>query len=71
MEITVSEKIRIIMKRLDVSMTDLAAATGQTRQNLSNKMTRGNFSEKDITAIAKALGCTVAVKFTLPDGTEL
>lgn len=71
MEITVSEKIRIIMKRLDVSMTDLAAATGQTRQNLSNKMTRGNFSEKDISVIAKALGCAVVVKFTLPDGTEL
>ena len=71
MKITVSEKIRLIMKRLEMSMTDLAAATGQTRQNLSNKMSRGNFSEKDIEMIAAAMGCTVEIKFTLPDGTEL
>lgn len=71
MKITVSEKIRLIMKRLEMSMTDLAATTGQTRQNLSNKMSRGNFSEKDIEMIASAMGCTVEIKFTLPDGTEL
>ena len=69
--LTTPEKIRLISKRLDKSMGDLAEATGQTRQNLSNKMSRNNLSEKDIIALAEAMGCTAEVKFRLPDGTEI
>ena len=50
-----AEKIRLIMKRQNKTMGDIAEASGQTRQNLSNKMTRGNFTEKDILALAGAL----------------
>lgn len=71
MKMTVSEKIRILMKRQDKTLSDLAAATGQTRQNLSNKMNRDNFSEKEIQALAEALGCTVQIKFISADGAEL
>ncbi len=71
MDITVAEKIRLIMKRQNKTMGDIAEASGQTRQNLSNKMTRGNFTEKDILALAEALGCQVEIRFTLPDGTEI
>ena len=71
MEMTVAEKVRLIMKRKGISMGDLAAATGQTRQNLSNKMSRGNFSEKDIQAMAEAMECTYKISFILPDGTEV
>ena len=71
MDITVAEKIRLIMKRQNKTMGDIAEASGQTRQNLSNKMARGNFTEKDILALARALGCQVDIRFTLPDGTEI
>ena len=71
MDITVAEKIRLIMKRQNKTMGDIAEASGQTRQNLSNKMTRGNFTEKDILALAAALGCQVEIRFTLPVGTEI
>ena len=71
MEITASEKIRIIMNRQGVSMTKLAELTGQTRQNLSNKFSRGNLSESDITSLANALGCSVDIRFILPDGSEV
>lgn len=71
MDITVAEKIRLIMKRQNKTMGDIAEASGQTRQNLSNKMTRGNFTEKDILSLARALGCQVDIRFTLPDGTEI
>lgn len=71
MTMSVAEKIRVIMKRQNMSMGDLAEGSGQTRQNLSNKMTRGNFTEKDIISLANALGCTVEIKFRLPDGTEI
>lgn len=71
MEMTVAEKLRIIMKRQGTTMGTLAEASGQTRQNLSNKMTRGNFTERDIQGLARALGCTVQITFRLPDGTEI
>lgn len=71
MTLTVAEKIRLIMKRKNMTMGELAEASGQTRQNLSNKMSRGNFTEKDITELSKALGCTAEVVFSLPDGTTI
>lgn len=71
MGITVGEKIRIIMGRQNVSMTKLAELTGQTRQNLSNKFARGNFTESDIESMADALGCSVDFRFILPDGSEV
>ena len=71
MTTTTAEKIRILAKRTDKSMGDLADATGQSRQNLSNQLSRGNLSEKDIVALAEAMGCEVNIVFTLPDGSEL
>lgn len=69
--LTVGEKIKIIMKRRDMTLTELAAATNQTRQNLSNKMARDNFTEGDMKALAEALGCEVEITFHLPDGTTI
>ena len=71
MEMTVAEKVQLIVRRHGMTMGDLANATGQTRQNLSNKMTRGNFTEKDIQKLAEALGCEAKITFILPDGTEI
>ena len=71
MNMTVAEKIRLIMKRQNMTMGNLADATEQTRQNLSNKMSRGNFTERDIEALANALGCQIKITFILPDGTEI
>lgn len=50
--------------------TEVAAATGQTRQNLSNKLSRDNFTEKEAEALAKALGCSMSVIFTRTDTGE-
>lgn len=71
MNMTVAEKIRLIAKRVNMSMGDLAEGTGQTRQNLSNKLNRDNLSTKDIQDLAEAMGCSVEITFTLPDGTEI
>lgn len=71
MNMTASEKIRIIAKRVNMSMGELAEATGQTRQNLSNKLSRDNLSQNDLISLASAMDCTVEIKFTLPDGTEI
>ena len=71
MDLTVGEKIKIIMKRQGISMTELSERIGQSRQNLSNKMSRDNFTEADMRAIASALSCEVRVEFHLSDGTSI
>lgn len=71
MELTMAEKLRIIMKRQGITLAELAERTGQSRQNLSNKMTRDNFSDREIRDMAAALGCTVSTTFTMQDGTVI
>ncbi len=71
MDISVAEKIRLIMKRRNMTMGDLAEASGQTRQNLSNKMSRGNFTEREIKKMAEALDCVAEIRFVFPDGTDI
>lgn len=69
MSMSAAEKIRTLMTRKGISMGDMAEKTGQSRQNLSNKMKRGNFSEKEIIAMAEVLSCTVNIQFIGKDGT--
>jgi transcriptional regulator with XRE-family HTH domain len=57
MPLSFAEKIKIIMGRRGMSYVDLAAKMGTTRQNVSNKMTKGNFSEADMRKIADLLDC--------------
>ena len=64
MEMTASEKIRILAKRKGKSMGDIADLTNQSRQNLSNKMKRDNFTITELNKIAAALDCTVSICFT-------
>lgn len=55
--LTTAEKIKVIMKHNNFTMTELANQLNCSRQNLSNKMSRNNFDERELTAIANALGC--------------
>ena len=54
-----------------MTLGELAEKTGQSRQNLSNKVSRDNFTEKDLRAIAEALNCTYAASFTMNDTGEV
>ena len=71
MEFSTPEKIRIILKRNKMTYAKLAELTGQSRQNLSQKLDRDNLSEQDIKEIAAALGCTYESHFVLPSGEVL
>lgn len=57
MALTMGEKIRILIKRKKTTISELAKLLETTNQNLSNKLTRDNFSEKELQRIAEALGC--------------
>jgi len=67
MSLTMSEKIKVVLKRRGMTMGELAEKTGQTRQNLSNKMSRDNFPEKELVAIANALGCDFEATLIMRD----
>lgn len=70
MPLSIGEKIRVLMNRREMTLGALAEKIGTTRQNLSNKLSRDNFSEKEIRAIAEALDCTYEAKLTMRDTGE-
>ncbi len=70
MALTMGEKIRVILKRRGMTVAQLADLTNQTRQNLSNKLTRDNFQEQDIQTIAEALNCEYEAFLVMKDTGE-
>lgn len=71
MPLSMGEKIKVILNRRNMTLSQLAEATGQSRQNLSNKMSRDNFTEKELYAIAEALNCTFTACFKMNDTGEV
>lgn len=70
MQLSVSEKIKIILGRRNMTVSDLAKKLNTSRQNLTNKFSRSNFSEKELRQIAEAMDCSVDVLFALNDTEE-
>ncbi len=65
-----SEKIKIVLLKRKMSIKDLADIIGGTPQNISGKLKRDNFSEKELREIAEALNCDYEAAFTLRDTGE-
>lgn len=70
MPLSMGEKIKIILNRRNMTLTQLAEKLGQSRQNMSNKMNRDNFTEKELRSIAAALDCSFNASFTMNDTGE-
>ena len=60
MELTMSEKIKILAKRSNIALFQVAERSGQTRQNLANKLSRNDFKISELKRIADALGVSLA-----------
>lgn len=66
-----SEKIRILLiKKGNMSITDLAKLLDTSPQNLSGKMKRDNFSEKELQEIARVLNCEYKSSFVIKETGE-
>lgn len=65
-----AEKIKIVILKRKTTITALADTMGTTRSNLSGKLSRDNFSEKELLEIAEALDCDFDASFTLRDTGE-
>ncbi|MDR1902636.1 MAG: helix-turn-helix transcriptional regulator [Treponema sp.] len=70
MPFTFGEKIKVLLGRRGMTLSELAEKTSQSQTNMSGKMKRDNFSEKEIKEIAAALNCTFEGKFKMNDTGE-
>jgi len=71
MGLTVSEKIRVLIGRKNMTITELASKLNMTPQNLHNKLKRDNFSEKEISEIANVLDCKYEINFLFENGDKI
>lgn len=65
-----SEKIKILLVKRKMTVTQLAKELGTSSQNLSNKLRQDNFRKNELKKIAKALNCSFSITFTLNDTGE-
>lgn len=68
---SMTEAIRIaLVKRGNISESELARRMNISPQNLHNKMKRDNFTESDLQEIAKALDLNLVISFEDPSTGE-
>lgn len=63
MEMTTTEKIKLLKDRCGLNLGELAEKAGTTRQNLNNKFGRNNFYEKEIRELGDVMGYDVEITF--------
>lgn len=69
MPYTMSEKILIALKRRKMTLAELSSRLGTSTQNLSSKLKRDNFAEKDLMLVAQAMGAKFEGFFVFEDDT--
>ncbi len=67
----ISEQIRVLCVRCNVSEAELARRLGKSPQNFNSKMKRGTFTITDLEKVAAALGVTFKRSFVLGNGEEI
>ncbi len=67
----IAKNIKICLLQKNIQMKELAEKTGQTQQNLTNKMRSNNFRISELEEIAAALNASVEIKFIDKDTNEV
>lgn len=68
---SISEQIKILCVKLDISVSELGRLSGRSPQAFSQKLKRESFSVDELKAIAKAAGCEYEGTFILPNGDKV
>ena len=68
---TISEQIKILCVRSDISVAELARRVGTSPQNFNAKMKRESFTIKDLERIASVVSCTFKHYFILDSGEKI
>ncbi len=67
----ISEQIRVLCVRRNVSEAELARRLGKSPQNFNSKMKRETFTITDLEKVAEALGVKFKRNFILENGEEI
>lgn len=65
---TISEQVKILCVRCNVSEAELARRLGKSPQNFNSKMKRGSFSIPELEEIAEVMGVSFKREFILTNG---
>lgn len=68
---TISEQIKVLCVRSNISAAELARRMGQTPQNFNSKMKRESFSISELEKIGEAVGATFERNFILHNGDKV
>lgn len=68
---TISEQIKVLCVRSDISVAELARRIGTTPQNFNGKMKRESFIIAELEDIADAVNSSFERKFVLENGEKI
>ena len=68
---TISEQIKVLCVRSDISVAELARRIGTTPQNFYGKMKRESFTIAELEDIADAVNSSFERKFVLENGEKI
>lgn len=68
---TISEQIKVLCVRCNVSEAELARRLGKSPQSFNSKMKRGSFLIPEIEQIADVLGVSFKREFILENGDRI
>ena len=68
--LTISEKIKLLLGRRGMTITVLAREVGISRQYMTTKLKKNDFSVAELQQIANILNCTFNSTFTMNDTKE-
>lgn len=66
--LAVSEQIKILCIKLNISVSELARRYGSSPQAFNQKMKREGFTPAELKKVAEATGCKYVSSFVLPNG---
>ena len=69
--ITISEQIRVLCVRSNISVAELSRRLGKSPQSFNSKLKRESFTIKDLEEIAEATGTSFRRNYILPNGEEI
>jgi DNA-binding Xre family transcriptional regulator len=68
---TISEQIKVLCVRNNISVSELARRIGTTPQNFNSKLKRESFTIADLEEIALRVDCSFERNFVLESGEKI
>ena len=68
---TISDQIRMLCARLNISVAELARRMGKSPQSFNSKLKRGSFTIAELDAIADATGTQFERYFAFANGEKI